>query len=385
MVGFRRACLEQTRRALSWGVDKRQVTRFWISHSQVRILAPQPELAQNWPNINPTSTQHQEVSGKRRGKTLVSHMERVRLFSGTSHPALAKEICDYLGMPLGRATVSRFSDGESFVKIEESVRGHAVFVVQSLSDPVNTYIMELLIMLDALKRASAREITAVIPYYGYARQDRKDQPRVPITAKLLADLVATAGAQRVMTMDLHAGQIQGFFNIPVDHLYAAPVLLDAFRKKNLRDPVVVSPDAGGVERARAFAKRFNAGLAIIDKRREGPNRTKIMNLIGEVANRDALILDDMIDTAGTIVQAAEAVREKGASRILVGCTHAVLSGAALKRLNDSPIDEILVTNTIPLKDKDAVCGKISVLSVGTLLGEAIKRVHEEGSVSSLFV
>ncbi len=315
----------------------------------------------------------------------MSDMERVRIFSGTSHPALAKEICDFLGMPLGRATVSTFSDGEVSVKIEESVRGHAVFVIQSLSDPVNTYIMELLIMLDALKRASAREITAVLPYYGYGRQDRKDQPRVPITAKLLADLVVTAGAQRVMTMDLHAGQIQGFFNIPVDHLYAAPVLLDAFGKKGLRDPVVVSPDAGGVERARAFAKRLNAGLAIVDKRREGPNRTKIMNLIGEVACRDVLILDDMIDTAGTIVQAAEAVREKGASRILVGCTHAVLSGPALERLNRSPIDEVVVTNTIPLKDKGAVCGKISVLSVGTLLGEAIRRVHKEGSVSSLFV
>jgi ribose-phosphate pyrophosphokinase len=316
---------------------------------------------------------------------LMNEMERVRIFSGTSHPALAKEICDFLGMPLGRATVSTFSDGESRVQIEESVRGHAVFVIQSLSDPVNTYIMELLIMLDALKRASAREITAVLPYYGYGRQDRKDQPRVPITAKLLADLVVTAGAQRVMTMDLHAGQIQGFFNIPVDHLYAAPVLLDAFRKKGLRDPVVVSPDAGGVERARAFAKRLNAGLAIIDKRREGPNRTKIMNLIGEVAHRDAIILDDMIDTAGTIVQAACAVREKGASRILVGCTHAVLSGPALTRLNESPIDEVVVTNTIPLKDKDTVCGKVSVLSIGTLLGEAIRRVHKEGSVSSLFV
>ncbi len=312
-------------------------------------------------------------------------MERVRLFSGTSHPTLAKEISDYLGIPLGRATVSTFSDGEIFVKIEESVRGHAVFVIQSLSGPVNTYIMELLIMLDALKRASAREITAVIPYFSYARQDRKDQPRVPITAKLLADLVAVAGAQRVMTMDLHAGQIQGFFNIPVDHLYAAPVLLDAFRKKGLRNPVVVSPDAGGVERARAFAKRLNAGLAIIDKRREGPNRTKIMNLIGEVAHQDALILDDMIDTAGTIVQAAEAVREKGASRVLVGCTHAVLSGAAVKRLNDSTIDEVLVTNTIPLNEKDVTCKKISVLSVGALLGEAMRRVHEEGSVSSLFI
>ncbi|MFY9268896.1 MAG: ribose-phosphate pyrophosphokinase [Candidatus Manganitrophaceae bacterium] len=312
-------------------------------------------------------------------------MRRLKLFSGNANPILAKEICDYLGTSLGNATVSTFSDGEAFVKVDENVRGSDVFVVQSTSEPVNNNIMELLILIDALKRASAEKITAVIPYYGYARQDRKDQPRVPITAKLVADLIATAGTHRVLTMDLHAGQIQGFFNIPVDHLYATPVLLDYFRKKKFNDLVVVSPDAGGVERARAFAKRLNVGLAIIDKRREGPNRTKIMNIIGEVAGRDILILDDMIDTAGTIAQAAMAIKAKGAGRIVASCTHPVLSGPALQRLNEAPIDEVVVTNSIPLKGKEALCGKVTVLSVASLLGEAIKRIHEEASVSSLFV
>ncbi|MBI3804478.1 MAG: ribose-phosphate pyrophosphokinase [Nitrospirae bacterium] len=312
-------------------------------------------------------------------------MRRLKLFSGNSNPVLTKEICDYLGISLGHAIVSTFSDGEIFVKLEENVRGSDVYVVQSTSEPVNNHIMELLILIDALKRASAEEITAVIPYYGYARQDRKDQPRVPITAKLCADLVATSGAHRVLTMDLHAGQIQGFFNIPVDHLYATPVLLDYFQKKKFNDLVVVSPDAGGVERARAFAKRMNVGLAIIDKRREGPNRTKIMNIIGEVAGRDILILDDMIDTAGTITQAAAAIKAKGAGRIIAGCTHPVLSGPALQRLNDAPIDEVVVTNSIPLKGKEEICKKITTLSVASLLGEAIKRIHEEASVSSLFV
>ncbi|MFQ5780592.1 MAG: ribose-phosphate diphosphokinase [Nitrospiria bacterium] len=312
-------------------------------------------------------------------------MHRLKLFSGNSNLNLAEEIGDYLGISLGKATVSTFSDGEIFVKIEENVRGSDVFVVQSSSEPVNKHIMELLILIDALKRASAKEITAVIPYYGYARQDRKDQGRVPISAKLVADLVAAAGAHRVLTIDLHAGQIQGFFNIPVDHLYASPVLLDYFKKKEFNDLVVVSPDAGGVERARAFAKRMNVGLAIIDKRREGPNQTKIMNIIGEVGQRDILILDDMIDTAGTVAQAAAAIKAKGAGRICAGCTHAVLSGPALKRLNDAPIDEVVVTNTIPQKGKGDLYRKISVLSVASLLGEAIKRIHKETSVSSLFV
>ena len=271
------------------------------------------------------------------------------------------------------------------MRIEENVRGMDVFLVQSASDPVNKNIMELLIMLDALKRASAYRVTAVLPYYGYARQDRKDQPRVPITAKLVADLIATAGAHRVLTIDLHAGQIQGFFNIPVDHLYATPVLLDHFRQVGFDDLVVVSPDAGGVERARAFAKRLKASLAIIDKRREGPNQAKVMNIIGEVNRRNVLLLDDMIDTAGTITQGANALRDKGAKTILAGCTHAVLSGPALDRINASPLDALVVTNTLPLNGKDDLCRKLVSLTVAPLLGEAIKRIHEEESVSSLFV
>lgn len=309
----------------------------------------------------------------------------LKVFSGNSNKALSQEICDYLGIPLGQADVSRFSDGEIRVKIEENVRGMDVFVVQSTSDPVNINIMELLIMIDALKRASPYRITAVIPYYGYARQDRKDAPRVPITAKLVADLITTAGAHRVLTMDLHTGQIQGFFNIPVDHLYAAPVLLDYFRKLDLKDLVVVSPDAGGVERARAFAKRLRSSLAIIDKRREAPNMARLMNIIGEVKGHDILIVDDMIDTAGTIVQGAEAIKEKGGLRILAGCTHPILSGPALQRLNEAPIDEVATTNTIPLNGKEQVCKKIKVLSVGPLLGEAVKRIYREESLSTLFV
>jgi len=312
-------------------------------------------------------------------------LNELKLISGNSNIPLAKEICDHLGVALGAATVSAFSDGEILVRIEENVRGMDVFVVQSCSDPVNKHVMELLIMIDALKRSSARRITAVIPYYGYARQDRKEQPRVPVTAKLVADLITTAGAQKVLTMDLHAGQIQGFFNIPVDHLYATPVLLNHLRSMDLKDLVVVSPDAGGVERARAFAKRLNASLAIIDKRREGPNQAKIMNIVGDVDNRDVLLLDDMIDTAGTITQGAQACADKGARRVLAGCTHAVLSGPALQRLNDSVLGQVIVTNTVPLAGKEQICKKIEVLSVAPLLGEAIRRIHNEESVSSLFV
>lgn len=312
-------------------------------------------------------------------------MRDLKLFTGNSNPALAQEICEHLGIPLGEAVVTTFSDGEILVRIEENVRGMDVFLVQSASDPVNKNIMELLIMLDALKRASAYRITAVLPYYGYARQDRKDQPRVPITAKLVADLIATAGAHRVLTIDLHTGQIQGFFNIPVDHLYATPVLLDHFKAVGLEDLVVVSPDAGGVERARAFAKRLKANLAIIDKRREGPNQAKLMNIIGEVHGRNVLLLDDMIDTAGTVTQGAVALKAKGARTILAGCTHAVLSGPALDRINNSPIDTLVVTNTLPLNGKEDLCRKLVSLTVAPLLGEAIKRIHEEESVSSLFV
>jgi ribose-phosphate pyrophosphokinase len=308
----------------------------------------------------------------------------LKLFSGNSNPALAKEICGYLGIALGEATVSSFSDGEIRVRIEENVRGADVFVMQSCCPPVNTAILELLIMIDALKRSSAYRITAVIPYFGYARQDRKDQPRVPITAKLMADLITTAGADRVLTMDLHAGQIQGFFNIPVDHLYALPVLLDYISNHGGEDLTVVSPDAGGVERARAFAKRLQAQLAIIDKRREGPNNAQVMNIIGDVEGRNALLLDDMIDTAGTIVQGAQACADKGARNVWAGCTHAVLSGPALERLQASCLTEVVVTNTIPLNGKEQQCPKLRVLSVAPLLGEAITRIHAEESVSSLF-
>jgi len=311
-------------------------------------------------------------------------LKQLKLFSGNANPALAKEICNHLGITLGAATVGSFSDGEIRVKINENVRGADVFVVQSCCAPVNTSIMELLILIDALKRSSAFRITAVIPYFGYARQDRKDEPRVPISAKLMADLITTAGADRVLTMDLHAGQIQGFFNIPVDHLYATPVLLDYINKRGAGDLVVVSPDAGGVERARAFAKRLQAQLAIIDKRREGPNNAQIMNIIGDVEGRNALLLDDMIDTAGTIVQGAQACAEKGAKSVWAGCTHAVLSGPALERLQQSCLTEVVVTNTIPLNGKEQQCPKLKVLSVAPLLGEAITRIHEEESVSSLF-
>ncbi|HET9960765.1 MAG TPA: ribose-phosphate pyrophosphokinase [Nitrospiraceae bacterium] len=309
----------------------------------------------------------------------------LKLFSGSANPALAQAMCKYLGISLGAATVSSFSDGEIRIKIDENVRGADVFVSQSCCSPVNDSIMEMLIMIDALKRSSANRITAVIPYFGYARQDRKDQPRVPISAKLVADLVTTAGADRVLTMDLHASQIQGFFNIPVDHLYALPVLMDYITKRKLDDLVVVSPDAGGVERARAFAKRLQANLAIIDKRREGPNQAQVMNIIGDVQGKSALLLDDMIDTAGTIVQGAQACAEKGAREVWAGCTHGVLSGPALERLQQSGLTQVVVTDSIPLRGKELKCPKLHVLSVAPLLGEAIRRIHEDESVSSLFV
>jgi len=312
-------------------------------------------------------------------------VHELKVFAGNSNPALVKEICDYLKVEQGNALVSTFSDSEIRVQVNENVRGKDVFLFQSICDPVNKHLMELLLLLDALKRSSAYRITAVIPYYGYGRQDRKDQPRVPISAKLVADLIATAGANRVLTMDLHAGQIQGFFNVPVDHLYAAPVLLEYVEKRGGQDLVVVSPDAGGAERARAFAKRIPANLAIIDKRREGPNESQVMHIIGDVSGRDALLLDDMIDTAGTIAQGAQACADHGARRVWTACTHAVLSGPALERLNASKLEEVVVTNTIPLNGKERTCPKLRVLSVAPLLGEAIKRIHEEESVSSLFV
>ncbi len=309
----------------------------------------------------------------------------LKLLAGNSNLALAKEIGDYIGQGLSRATVTTFSDGETRVRIDENVRGGDVFLIQSCCNPVNTSIMELLLMLDAVKRSSASRITAVIPYYGYGRQDRKDQPRVPISAKLIADLLTVAGANRILTMDLHAGPIQGFFDIPVDHLYAMPVLLDYIKKQQITDMVIVSPDAGGVERARAFAKRLNSSLAIIDKRRESPNQAEVMNIIGDVKGMHALLFDDMIDTAGTIVQTAQTCLDNGALSVWAGCTHPVLSGPALKRLEGSCLREVVVTNTIPLNGKEQQCAKLKPLSVAPLLGEAILRIHREESVTSLFV
>lgn len=312
-------------------------------------------------------------------------MDRIKVFAGSSNAQMAQEICEFLRIPLGKAKISLFSDSEISVEIHESVRGMRVFVIQSTCPPVNNNLMELLVMIDALKRASAEEITAVIPYYGYARQDRKVFPRAPISAKLVADLLEKAGAHRVISMELHAGQIQGFFNIPVDHLYSSPVMIDYLRKKFGRDAVIVSPDAGGVERARAYAQRLEMGLAIIDKRRSSPNVAQVMNIIGEVEGENTVILDDMVDTAGTLVKAADALMENGAKAVYAAATHAVLSGPAVERITNSSLKELVVTNTIPLSDAAKNSGKVTVLSVSHLLGEAIKRVYKRGSVSELFI
>jgi ribose-phosphate pyrophosphokinase len=307
------------------------------------------------------------------------------LFAGNSNPDLAKKIAEYLNMSLCGAVVKRFSDGEIQIEIDENVRTKDVFVIQSTCDPVNDNLVELLLMVDALKRASARRITAVIPYYGYARQDKKVAPRVPISAKLVADLLTTAGATRVITMDLHAGQIQGFFNIPVDNLYAAPVLLDYIKTNFSKDLVIVSPDAGGVERARAFAKRLHAGLAIVDKRRSAPNKAQAMAVIGDVKDKIVIIQDDMIDTAGTLTEAVNAIVERGAREVHACCAHPVLSGPAVDRINASPITSIVCTDTVPLNEKAATCNKIKVLSISNLVGEAIIRSYTGDSVTSLFV
>lgn len=312
--------------------------------------------------------------------------DEIKVFAGNSNPALADAVCAYLRVNRGAAEVRRFSDGEIFVEIKENVRGGDVFVIQSTCTPVNDNLIELLLMLDAFRRASAKRITAVVPYYGYARQDRKVAPRVPISAKLIADLVTTAGASRVLTVDLHAGQIQGFFNVPVDNLFATPVLLRYVRERLPNDEIcVVSPDAGGVERARAFAKHLDAGLAIIDKRRIRPNEVAEMHIVGEVENRTAILVDDMVDTAGTLAAAATALSENGARTVLACCTHAVLSGSAIQRVQESRISELIVTDTIPLRTEALNCPKIRVLSVAHLIGEAIKRTHFEESISSLFV
>lgn len=306
------------------------------------------------------------------------------LFSGRANIPLVEEICKYLRIPLGKLNIYDFPDGEIGIKITENVRGRDVFVVQPTCEPVNKNLMELLIMIDALKRSSAERITAVIPYYGYARQDRKAEPRVPITSKLVADLVTAAGTNRVLAIDLHAGQIQGFFNLPVDHLYAAPIQIEYIKRKRLKNLVIVSPDAGGVERARAFAKKLNTSLVIIDKRRDKPGVAKVMNIIGDIKGKRAMIVDDMIDTAGTLIEATNALLKNGAREVYACCTHPVLSEPAIERINKSPLKEVIVSNTIPLSDKQKRCNKIIILSISKLLGEAIKRIHTATSVSSLF-
>jgi ribose-phosphate pyrophosphokinase len=307
------------------------------------------------------------------------------ILAGSSNPALAKAICEYLALPLGLVHVRRFADGEILVELGENVRGRDLFVIQSTCRPVNEHLMELLILLDALKRASARRITAVFPYYGYARQDRKVQPRVPISAKLVADLVTVAGAGRVLSVDLHAGQIQGFFNIPVDHLFSAPVMLNYIRDRRYKDMVIVSPDAGGVERARAYAKRLDCSIAIVDKRRVGPNEVEVTNIVGEVDGKIAMLVDDMIDTAGSLTLAANVCAQKGARTVIACATHAVLSGNAVEKIEKSPMEYVVVTNTIPLSEEAKGSPKIRTVSVAELLGEAIRRIHQEDSVSSLFV
>jgi ribose-phosphate pyrophosphokinase len=314
----------------------------------------------------------------------------IKVFCGNSNPDLAHRIVEYLEMPLGTAVIKRFADGEVSISISESVRGYHTYVVQSLSPPTNEHLMELLVMIDALKRASAVEITVVMPYYGYARQDRKAAPREPITAKLVADLLEAAGATRLISLDLHAAQIQGFFNVPFDHLYASPIFIEDIKQKysnngNCDDVVVVSPDAGGVERARAYAKRLEASLAIIDKRRPSPGVAEVMNIIGDVKDKRAIIIDDMIDTAGTLVKAAEALMKQGAQSICSYASHGVFSPPAIERITNSVITEVVVTDSIPLREDAKKCGKIRVLSCSSLVGEAISRIHTGASISSLFV
>ena len=308
----------------------------------------------------------------------------LKVFAGSSNPELAEEICQYLGVPPGEQSLRRFSDGEVAYQVLENVRGADVFVVQPSCPPVNESIMEMLIMIDAFKRASARRITAVLPYYGYARQDRKDKPRVPISAKIVGDLLTAVGASRLLTMDLHAGQIQGFLNIPVDHLFAAPVILEHLATLGLNNPAIVSPDAGGVERARFYAERLKANLAIIDKRRVVANEAEIMNIIGDVQGQEVVVVDDMIDTAGTLVKAAQALIDQGATRVYAAASHGVLSGPAIQRLRESPVEKVIVTNSITVTEGKRI-DKLTILSVASLLGEAIRSIHEETSVSKLFI
>jgi len=313
-------------------------------------------------------------------------MNHLKLFTGSANPALAAAVAQYLDIEIGKAFVGTFSDGEVNVEIQENVRGCDCFVLQPTCAPANTHLMELLIMIDALRRSSARRITAVIPYYGYARQDRKVRPRLPLSAKLVADLISTAGTDRLLCIDLHAGQIQGFFNIPVDNLYATPVLLDAIRARYGREPLtIISPDAGGVERSRAYAKRLNATLAIIDKRREAANVSQVMNIIGEVEGRTCVVVDDIVDTAGTLTEAAKALKDAGASVVSAAITHPVLSGPAIKRIRESSLTELVITDTVPLRPEARDCEQIRVVSIARLLSESIRRINNEESVSSLFV
>jgi len=314
----------------------------------------------------------------------LSEAKRFKIFSGEANKPLAEEVCKIIGVPLGETRMQRFSDGEVYFQLLENVRGADVFVIQPTCFPVDQHVMELLIMIDALKRASASRITVVIPYYGYARQDRKDRPRVAISSKLVADLLTTAGAHRALLVDLHAAQIQGFFNIPVDHLFASPVLVGYFRELNLPDLTVVSPDAGGVERARFFAKKLDVPLAIVDKRRTDINVTEVMNVIGDVQGRTCLILDDIIDTAGTLVKTVDALLAKGAGKVYACASHPVLSGPAVERIANSRLHELVVSNTIPLRPEAQAIGKIKVLSIAGLLGRAIESIHMETSVSTLF-
>ncbi len=309
----------------------------------------------------------------------------LKIFTGNAHPALAEEICKELRVPMGKAQVGRFPDGEVRLQVLENVRGADVFVIQPTCRPVNDNLVELLIMLDALSRASAARITAVMPYFAYARQDRKDRPRVPISSKLVADLLTSAGADRVLALELHAGQIQGFFDIPVDHLYATPVTVGYFRRLRLKNLVVVSPDTGGVERARGFAKRMNVPLAIIDKRREDAQTVEVFNVIGDVRNKTCLLVDDMIDTAGTLAQGAQALKEKGANKVYACCTHGVFADQAINKICDAPLEQVVATNSIPLSPEAQQCGRIKVLSVAKLLADAIRSIHDETSVSKLFI
>jgi ribose-phosphate pyrophosphokinase len=309
----------------------------------------------------------------------------LKVFSGSAHPQLAKDICEFLGVSLGQCRLRRFPDSEVSFQIDENIRGTDVFIVQPTCAPVDQHLVELLIMVDAFRRSSASRITAVLPYYGYARQDRKDKPRVPISAKLVANVLSAAGTNRVLTMDLHKAQIQGFFDIPVDHLFAAPVIIDYLSRQSFAELTMVAPDAGGAERARAYAKRLDAELAVIDKRRSDDGTAEVMNVIGEVGGRTCVIADDIIDTAGTIQKAAHALKEAGAERVFACAVHGVLSGPAIERIDRAPIDRLIITNTIPLTGERAKCGKIVELSVARLLGQAIRSIHEETSVSSLFV